>query len=136
MEVLLISQAKVEELMNRRGEWGQNLPPKLEINAKDRISDPNFTPKAVHKRKFQHTHSKTQVRESEGNVKSTRNKRARLDQDAPKNTPQDQQTRANFSTPISCDEGGAVNVSTEQKMRLNDKNNDISLYFKVIKKRN
>ena len=86
-------------------------------------------PKAVPKRKYQHTHAQTQVREADSNVKTSRNKRAKLDQDAPKNTPQDPQTRQTFSTQFSCEEGGASNVCTEQKLRLNDGNRDISLYF-------
>ena len=69
------------------------------------------------------------MREADSNVKASRNKRAKLDQDAPKNTPQDSQTRPTFSTQFSCEEGGASNVCTEQKLRLNDGNRDISLYF-------
>ena len=41
IEGLLIGEASEGTLMNRRGEWGQNLPPKLEIEDPELLSAQN-----------------------------------------------------------------------------------------------
>merc|ERR1711954_427636 len=48
----LISDYQGGTLLNRRGEWGQNLPPKLEIVVDDRIQ-PTKSKKSIPKRKKQ-----------------------------------------------------------------------------------
>ena len=59
MEGLLIGEAQEGTLMNRRGEWGQNLPPKLEIedpvNSLPRLQ---FLPKPTQKESQQSNQSK------------------------------------------------------------------------------
>ena len=40
LEAHLISNTKNINFLNRKGEWGQNLPPKLEINSEGRRNGP------------------------------------------------------------------------------------------------
>merc|ERR1711954_588661 len=53
MEGLLIGEAKEGTFMNRRGEWGQNLPPKLEVVDPDEEFRPQEKTKTKRKPKTQ-----------------------------------------------------------------------------------
>ena len=75
----MISEHRSGQLLNRKGEWGQNLPPQFGILGNEEEERSRLRPKRVRKKK----RSRQEDRQEEGEVGKTPSKKDRKDPSPP-----------------------------------------------------